>query len=83
MNPHNTRIKLLAAIVAVIALALAAGPSGIAKSWSPELGDANQLAKQPAPKPQASFQLVKVGQGACGPETYAVVVGGQRRTLLC
>jgi hypothetical protein len=83
MKPHTTRIKLLAGSVAVIALALAAGPSGIAKSWNPELGDANRPAKQPAPKPRASFQLVKVGQGACGPETYAVVVGGQRRTLLC
>ena len=83
MKPHNTRSKLLAASVAVIALALAAGPSGIAKSWIRGVGDANPPAKQPAPKLRASFQLVRVGPSACGPETYAVVVGGQRRTLVC
>ena len=83
MKSHTTKIRLLAASGAVIALALAAGPSGIAKSRIPELGDAEPPAKQPVPKLRVSAQLVHVGQGPCGSETYAVVVDAHRRALLC
>jgi len=83
MKSHITTIRLLAASGAVIALALAAGPSGIANSRIPELGDAKPPPRQPAPTLRVSGQLVQIGQGPCGSETYAVVVEGHRRALLC
>jgi hypothetical protein len=83
MKSHITTIRLLAASGAVTALALVAGPSGIANSRIPELGDAKPPPKQAAPKLRVSGQLVQIGQGPCGSETYAVVVEGHRRALLC
>jgi len=83
VRSHITKIRLLAASGAVTALALAAGPSGIAKSRIPELGDAKPPPTQAVPKLRVSGLLVQTGQGPCGSETYAVVVDGHRRALLC
>ena len=87
MKSHSTKIRLLAASGAVIALALAAGPSGIANSRIPELGDADPPAVQPAPQPaprqQAPFRLAQLGNGPCGSETYTFTVSGHRRVVLC
>ena len=87
MKSHTTKIRVLAASGAVIALALAAGPSGAAKSRIPELGDADppavQPALQPAPRQQASFRLTQLSNGPCGSETYAFTISGHRRVVLC
>ena len=86
MKSHITKLRLLAASGAVTALALAAGPWGSAHSRNHELGDEKPPPpppKQTVPKLRVSGQLVQVGQGPCGSETYAVVVDGHRRALLC
>lgn len=30
-----------------------------------------------------SFKLAQLGPGPCGPETFAIVVDGQRKAVLC
>ena len=84
MQGHSTKLRLLASGGIVVALALAAGPSGVAKSRIPELGDADPPAVQPAPKQRAaSLKLIQLGPGPCGPETFAIEISGHRRAVLC
>jgi hypothetical protein len=85
MKTHRAHTRFVVAL-AVVGLALAAGPSGAAKSRIPELGDANPPANAPAPptsKLRASLVLEKAGSSSCGTETFTIKVNGRRMATLC
>jgi hypothetical protein len=88
MKAHGTKIRFLAAVAtvalaaSVAAVASMAGSSGVAQSRTLDSGDRSSPA-QPAREQRSSFQLVRIRGGQCGPDTFAVLIDGQRRTILC
>ena len=79
-----TKLITLSAVLAVAVAGLASG-SAAAPSACPEALQACQpIGDKPAePKRRALFQLIRIRSAACGSETFAIVVDGKRRAILC
>jgi hypothetical protein len=83
---HTKLITLTTGLV--IAVAGFSGGSAAAPNACPEAAHyacqpIGARPAAPAPAKRASFQLVSLGPGVCGTETFAVVVNGRRKTILC
>jgi hypothetical protein len=67
----------------VLTAASLGGSAAAASSACPERA-ACQVGKRPAPPHQrVSFELVSLGPGACGAETFAIVINGRRTAIVC
>ena len=66
----------------VLTVAAVGGSAAAAASACPERA-ACQVGKRPAPQRRVSFELVSLGPGACGAETYAIVINGRRTATVC
>lgn len=80
---HITRIRLVAATVAVTVGALAAGPTASAKLRIPEEPEATiggrENVEEPAAKRAARYQLVSLGHdNRYGLELFVLTVDGRR-----
>ena len=69
----------------VLAVAGLGSGAAAAPSYCPELRTACQPTgdRPAAPVVRVSYRLVPVGPGPCGPATFAIVVNGNRKAVLC